>query len=110
MPVEAINGFSVPPAPDAAANSATLAGVDSNQNGLRDDVERQLAQTARTTADFSAALVYAKEYQALLTGSLPANRADALIAYSRVNCALIAASESVKRVDVRELLTNTLNP
>lgn len=40
--VKVLNGVSVPPQPDAAAN-ATLLGVDSNGNGVRDDVERVLA-------------------------------------------------------------------
>lgn len=36
------HGIAVPPEPDAAANS-TLLGVDSNGNGVRDDVERLIA-------------------------------------------------------------------
>jgi len=36
-----INGISVPPMP--ANSTATVAGVDSNGNGVRDDVERALA-------------------------------------------------------------------
>lgn len=40
---EQINGLTVPPQPDPVANASTLAGVDSNSNGIRDDVERQIA-------------------------------------------------------------------
>ena len=36
-----ING-DLPPEPDPTANSATLSGVDSNGNGIRDDVERAI--------------------------------------------------------------------
>lgn len=36
------HGINVPPEPDAVANS-TLLGVDSNVNGVRDDVERLIA-------------------------------------------------------------------
>ena len=38
--VEIINGYTLPPEPDPAVNNATLLGVDSNGNGVRDDVER----------------------------------------------------------------------
>jgi len=35
-----INGYRLPPEPDPSINNATLLGVDSNDNGVRDDVER----------------------------------------------------------------------
>jgi len=37
---EVINGYTLPPEPDPKINNATLLGVDSNHNGIRDDVER----------------------------------------------------------------------
>jgi len=46
----------VPPAPDPAVNNATVAGVDSNSNGIRDDVERWIAQTYPTSAKMRAAM------------------------------------------------------
>ena len=39
-PVEVINGYTLPPEPDPKINNSTLLGVDSNKNGIRDDVER----------------------------------------------------------------------
>ncbi|MDF1884563.1 hypothetical protein JHD49_11490, partial [Sulfurimonas sp. SAG-AH-194-C21] len=35
-----INGHRLPPMPDETLNNATLLGIDSNNNGVRDDVER----------------------------------------------------------------------
>ena len=35
-----VNGHILPPEPDPKVNNATLGGVDSNNNGVRDDVER----------------------------------------------------------------------
>ncbi len=35
-----VNGYRLPPEPDPKINNATLLGVDSNDNGVRDDVER----------------------------------------------------------------------
>lgn len=46
----------LPPAPDPALNDATIAGVDSNNNGIRDDVERWIAQTYPTSAKMRAAM------------------------------------------------------
>jgi hypothetical protein len=36
---EVINGYTLPPKPDPVVNNSTLLGVDSNDNGVRDDVE-----------------------------------------------------------------------
>ena len=59
--MEVINGIIVPPAPDPVVNNATVAGVDINKNGVRDDVERGLAQNFGTNKNeykygFQAAL------------------------------------------------------
>lgn len=37
-----INGHALPPEPDPKINNATLLGIDSNHNGVRDDVERKI--------------------------------------------------------------------
>ena len=37
---EVINGYILPPEPDPEINNETLLGIDSNENGVRDDVER----------------------------------------------------------------------
>ncbi|WP_324172615.1 hypothetical protein [Sulfurimonas sp.] len=34
-----INGYKLPPQPDETLNNSTLLGIDSNDNGVRDDVE-----------------------------------------------------------------------
>jgi len=39
---EIIHGHQLPPQPDPDLNNATLGGVDSNENGVRDDVERAI--------------------------------------------------------------------
>jgi hypothetical protein len=39
---ETVNGYVLPPYPDQAKNDSTLLGIDSNKNGVRDDVERWL--------------------------------------------------------------------
>jgi len=37
--VEVIHGYTLPPEPDKIINNSTLLGIDSNNNGVRDDVE-----------------------------------------------------------------------
>jgi len=39
-----INGYKLPPEPDETLNNSTLLGIDSNDNGVRDDVERLIVQ------------------------------------------------------------------
>ena len=40
-----MNGYTLPPEPDPKVNNATLLGVDVNNNGVRDDVERWIYET-----------------------------------------------------------------
>jgi len=42
---ETINGHTLPPEPDPKINNSTLLGIDSNNNGVRDDVERWIYKT-----------------------------------------------------------------
>ncbi|MEJ2527586.1 MAG: hypothetical protein P8Y49_05835 [Sulfurovaceae bacterium] len=37
-----VDGYALPPEPDEIENNATLEGIDSNGNGVRDDVERKI--------------------------------------------------------------------
>ena len=59
-----VNEVVVPQAPDLAAN-ATVLGVDSNKNGVRDDVERLVAAQFGK-ANNSVLLALAKAYQDFL--------------------------------------------
>ena len=40
-----INGYTVPVMPDETVNNSTLDGVDSDGNGVRDDIDRYIAET-----------------------------------------------------------------
>jgi hypothetical protein len=37
-----VNGYMLPPCPDPKINDSTLLGIDTNNNNVRDDVERWL--------------------------------------------------------------------
>jgi hypothetical protein len=43
-----INGHRLPPEPDETLNNSTLLGIDTNNNGVRDDVERWIYETYDT--------------------------------------------------------------
>lgn len=51
-----VDGTKLPPQPDSAKNNATLAGIDSNQNGIRDDVERAIFEEYPTSSPTSTAI------------------------------------------------------
>lgn len=103
---QVINGFTVPVAPDPVANNATLTGVDSNNNGVRDDVEISLAQKALNQADFSAALKYANAQQILITSTTPKTRDEALILYGKLLCSTNGSSSFVKTLEMKGLTAN----
>lgn len=66
-PAETINGVAVPPQPEAQANQATLAGVDINANGIRDDIERSVALNFGTDPQqLALASAHARAVQAVV--------------------------------------------
>ncbi len=65
-----VNGISVPPTPDPVKNNATLTGIDSNNNGLRDDAEIMIASLTKKDAYESYVLQISKLVQRLATESI----------------------------------------
>ncbi len=74
---EPINGNAVPPQPDPLLNAATIAGIDTNSNGVRDDIDRLIASKFGTNQqDFAVAVANAKTLQkALVSPSTSASDA-----------------------------------
>lgn len=89
--MEVINGITVPPEPAPAINNATLAGVDINNNGIRDDVERLVAKSfSDSPAKLSEATSFVKAEQAALNNP----SADNIAKYTReVDCSKMPAKE-----------------
>jgi hypothetical protein len=66
--LEDVMGKNLPPAPDKAANDATVAGIDANHNGIRDDVELAIFKNYPTSPKIRAAqLQYALALQVEMT-------------------------------------------
>lgn len=71
--IEIVNGITIPPAPDVTTNKASIAGVDSNGDGLRDDVERVIAQEFGVNIElYAKAKIFATTLQAAIINPTPA--------------------------------------
>ncbi len=79
-----INGAAVPPEVDTIVGNATVEGIDTNKNGVRDDVERAIAYNFEIKKrEYFYLLEFAKAYQALLISPNPTNESNYLRA---INC------------------------
>ena len=61
-----INGHRLPPMPDETLNNATLLGVDTNDNGVRDDVERWIYETYEEPVEQGIMLQSSYAYQKVI--------------------------------------------
>jgi len=61
-----VNGYRLPPEPDPKINNATLLGIDANNNGVRDDVERKVYATYKKAIDRAVMMQAFKTEQAML--------------------------------------------
>lgn len=66
----------LPPEPDRAANNATLAGIDSDGDGVRDDVQRLIFNTYSSATKRTLATALARETRKLYLHP-PATKAEA---------------------------------
>jgi hypothetical protein len=98
-------GEGVPPDP-GPANDLTVAGIDSNNNGVRDDVERILSQRFGGTPDYAHAIDWARIYQSKIVNP-PQTRAAALVLISAGLCAAQQGSEQLQGYRMSNLILNT---
>lgn len=71
---ESINSIPVPPTPDPVQNRRSLAGIDTDANGIRDDIDRRLAERfGADAARYTEARLHALRLQALLVGGSQAD-------------------------------------
>ncbi len=61
-----INGYKLPPEPDPIINNSTLLGIDVNNNGVRDDVERKIIETYREPSKIELMMDMAEVGQMIL--------------------------------------------
>ena len=70
---EVINGHQLPPEPDKQLNNSTLLGIDTNDNGIRDDIERKIIIDYVKPIEIELMLSYVKVHQEMLNN--PVNSA-----------------------------------
>ncbi len=100
-----ING-DLPPEPDATANNATLVGVDSNSNGIRDDVERAIYLKYKDNKRVAIAMLqYAKELQMEFTDVYNSETLVAVIQEEGRGSLCILNNKIVDSID--EMVINT---
>jgi hypothetical protein len=100
---EVINGVTVPPEPDPELNNATIAGIDVNGNGVRDDVERVIARKSTGINDFNNAMAIAYAYQAILVA--PNLNTDQYYAeIVKVTCADLEARGELSSTQIRPMI------
>ena len=91
VPTTVIYGEIVPPEPDSTLNNSTLAGVDVNKNGVRDDVERLLVKEfGSNQAKFLEAMKYARAEQAAIVNP---TRENIAISNELVECTSLTSDE-----------------
>ena len=61
-----VDGHVLPPEPDKALNDSTLLGIDSNKNGVRDDVERWIYKTYKHPIERGIFMQSARAYNMVI--------------------------------------------
>jgi hypothetical protein len=96
----------LPVEPDKAANDATLAGIDVNGNGIRDDVERAIYFKYKDSAKEAApAFQYAKALQMEFTDVY--NSATLVAVMQEESRASLCLSDREKKKEIGGLVFNT---
>ena len=99
------NGFTIPPAPDPVVNGSTLAGVDANNNGVRDDVERTIAANTIGQAMFDRNILIATMYQNIVTLKITTTT-EITAAIKKIHCAVYAEPDGLLSADIGSLITD----
>ena len=98
---EMVNGHTLPPEPDPDVNNATLLGVDANNNGVRDDVERWIFKEYDEPIVQAVAMQNARAFQIILADPSKARETDKLIE-AQIDCESYYQHQDPRRLIPRE--------
>ncbi len=84
-------------------SSSSLAGTDSNSNGVRDDVERALASTFKSDSDYAMSMNGAAELQKILTDT----NSSFTVVDRKFTCSTVSLGETNQAL-IRNLVFNTV--
>lgn len=108
-----IHGITVPPTPPSDTMNATLIGVDKNTNGVRDEVDRALAQSYGASAsEYNAAVTFAASEQKWLlaaAGDQSSAKAMVLAELSSYGCLKSKVGTDRARIVADEVELRTFN-
>jgi hypothetical protein len=105
---EVINGYKLPAEPDLKESDTTLEGIDTNSNGIRDDVERKIIKRYKHNKLATALLLSgAKQYQAVLEQPL-SNAQEIRKEISRVISCKVALIDFDKEIESDDFLISTI--
>lgn len=101
-----INGHAVPPIPDPKLNAATLVGVDSDHNGIRDDLDRYIAEQFGNDPKYADVVIFEKaETKAVLEPT----KENVIAANREMDCAIGNAPSYDKIYEKLSALTKKAN-
>lgn len=99
--VEVINGYTLPPEPDETLNNSTLLGIDSNNNGIRDDVERKIFVAYNRPIEQAFMMQSARLYPQTLEDPVAAGESEELRAeeWKEASCGSYLRRNSIRIVN-----------
>ena len=101
-----VNGHRLPPEPDKALNDATLEGIDSNSNGVRDDVERKIYEKYPKKLHRALLMNRAKFYQQTMIQSIDNAKEVVKFSIKAINCQIYLGRLD-KDIDSDDWIKNT---
>jgi len=110
-----INGHRLPPEPNKILNDATLLGIDSNNNGVRDDVERWIFEEYKEPIVQAVAMQNARAFGIILvdpsrareTVKFMQNQVDCELYYEYYDSEQFAPKDNELYEESRPLILNT---
>jgi len=96
-----IHGHRLPPEPDSKINDSTLLGIDSNHNGVRDDVERAIYLHYKTPVEQAVIMQHMKGIQAVFADANRVMNAVALEKQLGKSGDCILYFYSIKHIEIK---------
>lgn len=105
--VMVINGVKVPPVPDPIENNKTLGGIDTDNNGVRDDIDRLIAEKFPDNPALRAGV--AKYEGAVRTAIMQPSKKNVFRAMAALACEGSRNKEERQALsEIEHVMTNTV--
>ena len=101
-----INGYKLPPEPDPVVNNSTLLGIDFNNNGVRDDVERKVIETYQEPIKIELMMSRAKVSQEILANPVGLATEHSKKMSRILSCQMYLKRQNIKIQDASKSINN----